>query len=283
MLRDARGRVHALARAPERIVSLVPSVTESLFALGCGSRVVGVTEYCVAPDHARRDATVIGGTKTPRCDAIVALRPDLVLANREENRALDVRRLEARGVRVFVLYARSVLRAARELSQLGALLGVPWRAAAHVAEIRGALARGRPKLTRPPRTVALVWKDPYMAVGGDCYAHDLIVRAGGVNPFADAGGRRYPHVAVDALVAASPDVVLLPSEPYAFSDADRDELATLPCPAARKGRIHHIDGALMTWPGPRSARALATLCALLADDEATIDARAEHVSADGVR
>jgi len=110
---DALGREHEFAAPPRRIVSLVPSWTEALFALGAGDSVVGVTEYCVHPaDRVARLARV-GGTKNPDTRAIAALRPDLVLANREENRQRDVERLEAAGLRVFVTYARRVAEAVR--------------------------------------------------------------------------------------------------------------------------------------------------------------------------
>ena len=256
-IRDARGAVHRLDRAPRRVVSLVPSVTETLFALGCGDRVVAVTEFCTQPAAARERAAVVGGTKTPNIGAITELAPDLVIANREENRAIDVRRLEARGVPVFVLYARSVLRAAREVAQLGAILDTRASAAGISDEIRAALAR-RAVFERRVRTVALIWKSPYMAVGGDCYADDLIWRCGGENPFSRAQ-RRYPHVTERDLDEADPEVILLPDEPYAFCEADRAELLGLRCTAARRGRVHRIDGTLLTWPGPRSARAIGML------------------------
>jgi ABC-type Fe3+-hydroxamate transport system substrate-binding protein len=113
------------------------------------------------------------------------------------------------------------------------------------------------------RTVALIWRDPFMVVGADTFAHDLLSCCGAVNPFAGEGERRYPRVERAALEAAAPDVILLPTEPYAFGEQDRRELLELDCPAARAGRIHVVEGELLTWYGPRMARALETFAALL--------------------
>jgi ABC-type Fe3+-hydroxamate transport system substrate-binding protein len=259
-LRDARGVACELARPAERVVSLVPSWTETLHALGAGARRVGVTEYCVHPDFARTAACVVGGTKTPDLARIRALAPEIVIANREENRRLDIERLEASGVRAFVTDARSVAAAALEIEQLGALVGAAPRARELAQTIRAALLR-RP--AEPPLCgVALIWKDPFMALGGDCFAHDLLVQCGVVNPFAGRG-RRYPRIERGELAAAAPELILLPTEPYAFAEPDRRELLQLDCPAARNARIHIVEGELLTWYGPRIPRALATFRELI--------------------
>ncbi len=248
-----------------RIVSLVPSLTESLFALGLGDRVVGVTDYCVHPEEALRALPRVGGTKNPDLEAIRALRPDLVLANREENTERAVRRLRRSGVRVYVTDVRSVGDALRTLEALCAL-GAPPQAREGVlgplrrAVGRAAAARGG----RPPRFFCPIWRDPWMAVGADTYASDLLTLAGGRNAFAARRDRRYPKLTLDEVVEAAPEVVLLPDEPYAFGDADVAELAALDVPAARDGRIHRVDGQLLTWYGPRLAAALESFRSLFA-------------------
>lgn len=266
-LRDARGRPHRGPVPAWRIVSLVPSWTELLFALGAGERLVGVTDYCVHPAEARARAVAVGGTKTPRLDRIRALEPDLVIANREENRKLDVERLERAGLPVFVTYARTVPEAAAEIAGLGRLVDRTHEAGALVDEIEAALRE--PPAEPPVRAVALVWKEPYMAVGGDCFAHDLLARCGARNPFA-AAQRRYPHVTLAELEQAAPEVVLLPTEPYPFGAADREALLGLACPAARHARIHVVEGELLTWYGPRIPRALRELRALLVPGERAV-------------
>jgi ABC-type Fe3+-hydroxamate transport system substrate-binding protein len=261
---DATGRAHTFSEPPRRIVSLVPSLTETLFSLGVGTSLVGVTDYCVHPAEAVAALPHVGGTKNPDVDAIRALRPDLVLANKEENRRRDVETLEAAGVPVFVTYARTVREAVDEIRLLGRICEVPRPADALAQEVEAALARQALRSAEPrTRTVALIWKEPFMAVGGDTFAHDLLASCGAQNPFADAEGRRYPRVDTRALEAAAPEVILLPTEPYAFGARDREELLALDCPAARSGRVHVVEGELLSWYGPRMTRALETFGALL--------------------
>jgi ABC-type Fe3+-hydroxamate transport system substrate-binding protein len=260
---DALGREFEFAAPPRRIVSLVPSWTETLFALGAGGSVAAVTDYCVHPADAVAELPHVGGTKNPDRRAIAALAPDLVLANKEENRARDVERLEAEGLRVFVTYARTVAGAVAELRALGRIAGRAAAAEALAREVESRLATPRGVGAPRPRVAALVWRDPLMAVGGDTFASDLIACAGGDNVFASAEGR-YPRIDESALAAARPDVLLLPTEPYAFGEKERAEYLALDCPAARDGRVHVVEGELLSWYGPRMARALDTLGALFA-------------------
>lgn len=264
-IRDALGREHELAAVPRRIVSLVPSLTETLFALGAGAAVAGVTDFCVHPADGVAKLPRVGGTKNPNLAVIRALRPDLVLANKEENRRRDVEALEAAGVPVFVTYARSVREAVEEIRLLGRICASEPRASSLAAEVEDALALATARRvgTPPTNTIALVWRDPFMVVGGDTFAHDLLLCCGARNPFAESGTSRYPRVDLRALEAAQPEVILLPTEPYAFGARDRDELLALDCPAARAGRVHVIEGELLSWYGPRMPRALTTISALL--------------------
>ncbi|HXX49350.1 MAG TPA: helical backbone metal receptor [Myxococcota bacterium] len=262
---DALSRELEFAAPPRRIVSLVPSWTETLFALGAGDAVVGVTDFCVHPAERVAALPHVGGTKNPDRRAIAGLAPDLVLANKEENRQRDVEWLEAAGLRVFVTYARSVAGALAELRALGRITGRGDEAEALACEVELRLAARADAAGRQrPRVVALVWREPLMAVGADTFASDLIACAGGDNPFAAAGRGRYPRIGEGELVAAAPDVVLLPTEPYAFGEAERREVLALPCPAARSGRVHVVEGELLSWYGPRMPRALDTLARLLA-------------------
>jgi len=252
-------------RLPQRIVSLVPSLTEALFALDLGDRVVGVTDWCVHPAAAVAALPKLGGTKNPDLAAIQALRPELVIANQEENTRRDVERLEAAGLRVWVTRPRSVGEAVallRELAELGGRAAARARVVEPIEAAVAAARRERP--TRATRFFCPIWKQPWMAVGADTYADDLLRLCGGQNVFAERRERRYPIVRADEILAAQPEVVLLPDEPYAFGPRDRDELARLALPAARSGRIHLIDGTLVSWYGPRIGRAIETLRCLLA-------------------
>ena len=252
------------AEPPERIVSLVPSLTEALFALGLGDRVVGVTEWCIHPSDGVRGLPKIGGTKTPDRAAIEALAPDLVIANHEENRRRDVEQLEAAGLRVWVTDPRTVTDGVELLAEVAQLGAEPARTAAVLEPIRRAFeaATAVPPSVRP-RTFCPIWTGPWMTVGADTYAHDLLTLCGADNVFAEAVDRRYPRVTEDEIVASRPEVVLLPDEPYAFGPRDARELADLPIPAAENGRIHLIDGTWVSWYGPRIGRAIEELCTLL--------------------
>lgn len=256
-------------RQPRRIVSLVPSLTESLFALGLGERLVGVTDWCVHPADGVARLPRVGGTKDPDVDAIVALRPDLVIANREENTRRAVERLESAGLRVWVTYPRSVRDGARLLRELAAL-SAPAAALERVVEpVEAAVSAAEAaRPARPARVFCPIWKNPWMVVGADTYAADLLTLCGGECLFAQRGDRRYPIVAGDEIAAAAPEVILLPDEPYAFGARDAAELRRLDAPAAASGRIHLIDGTLVSWYGPRIERAIATLRPLLSGPEA---------------
>jgi ABC-type Fe3+-hydroxamate transport system substrate-binding protein len=218
---------------PLRVVSLVPSLTETVAASGL---LVGVTDWCVEPSDL--DVVRVGGTKNPRVDEVVALRPDLVLANEEENRAADLDALRAAGLRVHVTYVRSVPQALVVLAEVCGLvgLGVPsWLAAA-----RAVWSGPVP----PPvaRAVVPIWHKPWMALGSDTFAGDLLARLGVVNVLGSATDR-YPRFEPAELPPY--DLVVLPDEPYAF--APGDEAAFAPVRAA------FVSGRHLTWYGPSLA------------------------------
>jgi ABC-type Fe3+-hydroxamate transport system substrate-binding protein len=206
----------------------------------------------------------VGGTKNPAIARVLELRPDLVLANREENRERDVARLRAAGIDVWVTYPRGVAEAVALIRELAGLGAPEERAGPLLAELPGALELARTAVrTRRTRVFCAIWKRPWMAVGADTYAHDLLSLCGGENVFAARADRRYPIVEEAEIVAAQPEVVLLPDEPYEFGARDVEELGRLAIPAAASGRIHCVDGTLVSWYGPRIARGLAEIGRLL--------------------
>jgi ABC-type Fe3+-hydroxamate transport system substrate-binding protein len=249
-------------------VSLVPSLTEALFALGLGDRVVGVTDWCVHPAQAVEALPKVGGTKTPDRARIAELEPDLVLANREENRRRDVELLVGEGLQVWVTYPRSVREAVALLAELADLGATPEARSRVLEPIEAALRTAAVRSPKPPiRVFCPIWKDPWMAVGGDTYADDLLQVCGGQNVFAARSERRYPIVTPQEIVEAAPEVILLPDEPYAFGPREVAELSRLPLPASEAGRIHPIDGTLVSWYGPRIAQAIETIGDLLRGKE----------------
>jgi ABC-type Fe3+-hydroxamate transport system substrate-binding protein len=223
-----------------------------------------VTEWCVHPAGGVAALPKVGGTKLPDLAAIRALAPDLVIANQEENRRRDVERLEAEGLRVWVTYPRTVSEGAALLAELAELGAAPEVRAEVVEPVLAAVAEAeRARRVEATAVFCPIWRDPWMAVGGDTYADDLLSLCGGRNVFAAPGGRRYPRVTEDEIVAAAPEVVLLPDEPYAFGAEDEAELRRLPVPAAKTGRIHRIDGTWVSWYGPRIRPALRAIRSLL--------------------
>ncbi|SHF79176.1 hypothetical protein SAMN05443575_0909 [Jatrophihabitans endophyticus] len=234
--------------SPHRLVSLVPSLTEAIAASAAADALVGATDWCTHP--ADLAVTRVRGTKNPDLAAIRALRPDLVIANREENRELDVRRLRESGVAVWVTDIRSLDDAFRSLRRLFAeALGtdVPaWLGEADAVWAEPPVVTGR-------RAVVPVWRDPWLVVGSQTFTGDVVARLGLVNVFGEAA-ERYPRVELDAIGAHRPDLVLLPDEPYRFTADDGPEaFPGVACPL--------VEGRLLTWYGPSLVVARAALAA----------------------
>ena len=256
----------ALPAPPRRIVSLIPSITEILFALGLDHAVVGCTIYCTQPPDGVSTKTRIGGEKNPKLDLIRDLQPDLVVANVEENVRAHVDTLRDWDIPVFVTYPRTVVEGIRLIRQLGQLTGAQERGHEMASALEAQLAEVRAR--RPDRRLARVfcpiWRHPYMTINRDTYIHDMLATCGGDNVF---GGlpQRYPPIELADVARERPDVILLPDEPYRFRRAHlADFSSNAEIPALRDGRVHLIDGKLLSWYGPRIAQALAELPPLLA-------------------
>jgi ABC-type Fe3+-hydroxamate transport system substrate-binding protein len=235
-----------------RVVSIVPSLTEAVAATDPGL-LAGVTDWCTHPPDL--DVPRIGGTKNPDVAAIAALRPDVVLANEEENREPDLAALRAAGLRVWVTHVRSVPAAfaqlRRMLTEACGCAAPAWLAAAEAAW--AAVPAGGP---RPARTAVVpIWRRPWMVVGRDTFTGDVLARLGVRNAFA-GHPERYPKVPLERLNAAGADLVVLPDEPYAFTADDGPE-AFPGLPTAL------VSGRLLTWYGPSLAEAPAALTAAL--------------------
>lgn len=276
-----------LSRPPERVVSLVPSLTESLFDLGMGEAVVGVTDFCLHPPEAQ-NLPKVGGPKNARLEDILALEPDLVLANREENARKTVEALRQRGVPVWVATPLTVDEALETLWGLVRLFHSE-RAAVQVETLsRGVEMQRLAALDPPLRTFVPIWYDQlsdgtpwWMTFNAQTYMHDVLALFGGVNVFAgrqrryplaadlgraepqDPAGRdtRYPRVSLEEIVAQQPELILLPDEPFPFDEGHREALLRLlaDTPAAREGRLFLVEGSLLTWHGTRLGKALQVL------------------------
>lgn len=241
MIHDVRGRAFDVREAPRRVVSLVPSLTETLFALGAGDAVVGITDFCIFPPGL--DLPRAGGTKNPRVDEIRALAPDLVHMNLEENLRRHGDAIEAFAP-LFVSEPKSVADVASLLVQLGDLHHRRERA----AELVEALDAERAAMPLRSFTFACpIWKNPWMWCGGDTYVSHLVAAAGGRNVLDDQ--TRYPQVDLETVLAMKPDVVFLPDEPYVFTAEDASRIRGIRV-------IGPFPGHLFTWHGTRTTLGL---------------------------
>lgn len=279
--------------APQRVVSLVPSMTDSLVELGVGGSLVGVTDYCRLPAELAAGVVRVGGTRSADAERIRSLEPEVVLANQEENERALVEQLEQAGLRVWVTFPRSVRGAMDVLWKLLDLYRIP-QAVPRLQVLEATLdwtERASAEVNRP-RVFCPIWYaqapdgEPYwMTFNQGTYAHDLLWACGGANAFAgrerrypleadlgrgapeEAAGRdtRYPCLARAEVQAADPEVILLPDEPFPFDAGHESVLRQVlaDSPAVRAGRVHRVDGTLLTWHGTRLGRALGELPMLL--------------------
>ncbi|GAA5146837.1 helical backbone metal receptor [Nocardioides marinquilinus] len=234
--RDDLGAEVALDGPAARVVSLVPSLTEALVSAR-REAVVGATDWCTHPaDLDAHGVTRVRGTKNPDLAAIRALSPDVVVANKEENRELDVRRLRESGVAVWVTDISTVPEAVGSMQRLLAALG--WTPPAWLAEADRLWCGPLPPVTR--RVVVPIWRDPWLVVGSDTFTSDLLRRLGWQNVVRE---ERYPTLDLADVDGAGADVVLLPDEPYVFTADDGPE-------AFERTPTELVSGRLITWYGP---------------------------------
>lgn len=291
-LHDDRDRKLIWSAPPGRIVSLVPSDTYSLVQLGARDRLVGRTRFCVEPAGEVEGIEVVGGTKDADVERIVALEPDAVIANQEENSRRDIERLEAAGILVLVSFPRRVAEGVAHLARLARLLGVdskgPWAPRALVAEAyRAHAAAEARRRERPPlRAFVPIWMDPLMTVNEETFISDMLDLVGAQNVFEDrprryplaadlgkapplpperVAGRdtRYPRVTLEEVEARQPEIVILPDEPHAFTEADAAVFRALDIPAARRGQVIACDGKDLMWHGARGVEGIERLRALI--------------------
>jgi ABC-type Fe3+-hydroxamate transport system substrate-binding protein len=240
-MHDLLGRTFDFPHPPRRVVSLVPSLTETLFDLGAGDAVVAITDFCIFPPDLKMPR--VGGTKNPRVDEIRALRPDLVHMNLEENLRRHAEAIETFAP-VFVTEPKSVDDVASLIEQLGAIHGRRERA----TELANTLREEQASLPKRELTFACpIWKNPWMWCGGDTYVSNLVEAAGGRNVLADR--TRYPHIELADVLALDPDIIFLPDEPYLFTEEDARAIQ------ARRV-IGPFPGHLFTWHGTRTIEGL---------------------------
>ncbi|HET9622782.1 MAG TPA: helical backbone metal receptor [Kofleriaceae bacterium] len=274
-LTDDLGRTLMFGRPPARVVSLVPSDTHSVIALGARDRLVGRTTYCESPEAA--ELPTVGGTKNVDVDAVLALEPELVIANQEENTRTALEALAAK-TKVLVSLPRRVDQGVAHLARLARILGVEASEPARSLVKRGYAIGGAGD--GGPRAFVPIWMQPLMTINGDTFGSDVLAHCGIANAFGDrlrlyplaadlgksapqdAGGRdvRYPRVTFDEVRARKPELVILPDEPHAFSADDEAEIR-----GALPGvRVVRVLGKDLFWYGAWTIDALARLAGQLA-------------------
>ncbi len=247
---DAIGRTISLEEPPQRIVSLVPAVTETLFALGLGDRVVGVTDFCTFPPEARQKPSV-GGYADPSLEAVATRRPDLVFLAADMGSPALLSRLEQLGVKIYVLYPRGLEEAIAGMRAVAAVCGVAEAGERLAKELEDEIARveravaGKPR----PRVLFAVMPQPLTVAGPDTLVGDLLAAAGARN-VVPPGANRYPTWGIESLLPVDPDFIVL--SPHTGLPDPENVLSGWPeLTAVREGRIISVDPDWVHRPGPR--------------------------------
>lgn len=238
---DQMNRTIDIPEHPQRIVSLVPSLTELLVDLGLEDRLVGLTKFCVHPQGLKKQKSIIGGTKNFHFERIDALKPDLIIGNKEENYQEGIERLSEK-YPVWMSDVYTLEDAKQMIKEIGEITETTIQAERLIHDISQDIA----SLSKQNRGTAvyLIWNEPMMSVGPQTFIHDMLGRAGFTNII---GISRYPEVSMENLKSFSPDFLLLSSEPFPFKQKHIDEFATqLP-----RTHVQLVDGEMFSWYGSR--------------------------------
>ena len=252
ILTDQTGRRVSIPKKVERIVSLVPSLTELVVDLGLRTKIVGITKFCVHPEDLRQSTVIIGGTKNVRIDKIKSLAPDIIIANKEENTLQIVSQLE----KIAPVWVTDIANERDNLITI-ADFGKIFNRQKEAADLVSRISLEQEKLSRiktrfsSKKVLYLIWKNPYMAAGSGTYI-DAMLRLNGFENYC-ANEMRYPEIDLDDINKnSSPDLIFLSSEPYPFKENDRRELE-VPFPSAN---VVLVDGEMFSWYGSRALKAI---------------------------
>jgi len=229
---------------PKRIISLVPSQTELLFDLGLEDRIVGVTRFCVHPEHAKKNKKIIGGTKNVNIKRALQLLPDFILANKEENIKDQVLELQKHSP-AHITDVQTVDDAVKMIDKVGHLFNKEEEAKKLISKIEKVRIHKDPNSNKRKRALYLIWKDPYMSIGKDTFIHSMMEEAGLQNILENE--TRYPTLTDQYMIQLNPDVILLSSEPYSFGPNDLSDLQKL----LPDTKIVFVDGEMFSWYGSR--------------------------------
>lgn len=244
---DQVGRSISLPRSPQRIVSLVPSITELLFDLGLEKEVLGITKFCIHPEVWFRSKQRVGGTKNIHFETIKKINPDLIICNKEENTEAEIKALMT-DYPVWVSDISNLREALEMIAQVGLITNREKEARQLNAQIQTAFQELEDIPKKASTTAYLIWKEPWMAAGSDTFIDDMLQRSGFKNIFSDRS--RYPEIKPALLRKLNPEYILLSTEPYPFSEIHQKVLRE----EIPKSRIEVVDGEMFSWYGSRLLR-----------------------------
>jgi ABC-type Fe3+-hydroxamate transport system substrate-binding protein len=232
----------------ERIISLVPSITELLYHLQLENAVSGITRYCTQPPHWRKSKQIIGGTKKINHELIDTIHPDLIIANKEENTKEDVERLRNK-FPVYTSDVKTIEDALLMIKDIGLLTGKEYYSNSLTESIRHGFRNLQLKISamKPLRVIYLIWQNPFMTAGSDTFIHSIMQSAGFINVFENA--LRYPAITAEQLMSSGAEVIFLSSEPYPFKQKHLEKIQQI-TPGAK---VMLVDGTYFSWYGSRLA------------------------------
>ncbi len=239
---DQLDRRIILPQSPKRIISLVPSITELLYDLGLFENIVGRTKFCVHPEEALRIVPKIGGTKNVNIERVIALHPDLIIANKEENQQEQIEQLSQQ-FSVWISDISNFSEAMEMIKTIGIIVEKQDAANKIITDSLSLLKQLTP--AKKQRAAYLIWQKPYMTIGKDTYIHDMLKHAGYENVFGEQ--TRYPSFTLAELKARQPEIILLSSEPFPFKQSHINELKQ----SFPDVPIQLVDGEAFSWYGTR--------------------------------
>jgi ABC-type Fe3+-hydroxamate transport system substrate-binding protein len=227
---------------PKRIVSVVPSQTELLFDLGLSNEILGITKFCIHPKEICKTKAIVGGTKNLNIEKIISLQPDLIIANKEENVKEQIELLSEK-IPVWLTDVNNYDEALQMIADMGKITQTSEKANSIKQSIDEQLSA--PIFNKKRKAVYLIWKSPFMTIGGDTFIDSMMHKAGFENTFHHL--TRYPEIEIENIAKSDCEFVLLSSEPYPFSQKHVDEMqASLP-----NKKIIIVDGEMFSWYGSR--------------------------------
>ena len=250
-IKDQTGNVVRLGKTPERIICLVPSITELLYDLGLDEAVVGITKFCVHPAHWFKNKARVGGTKTVLVEKVTALDPDFIIANKEENVRAQIEELAA-VCPVYISDIGTLNDALEMIREVGLLVGKSVKANELVSQIDELFQQSVP-LKKPVKTCYLIWQKPFITVGGDTFISDMLEKCGFINIAANQV--RYPEITLQKLAEMDCELVLLSSEPFPFKQKQVEEIRGQLHVLGSAPQIGLVDGEMFSWYGSRMLQA----------------------------